>query len=69
MDRVTMLQLLNEHGEDAASNFNDGEDVMGWFGWSINDDHILTITFNDDNGNADSAQWRLRPLLDDDGTA
>jgi hypothetical protein len=62
MDEVTMLQVLNEYGEDAASDYNDGEDVMGWFGWSINDEHILTVTFRDEDGEPDSAQWRLVPI-------
>jgi len=59
MDDVTMLQTLNEYGEDVASDYNDAEEVMGWFGWSIDDDHILTVTFRDDNDNEDKVRWKL----------
>jgi len=69
MDEVTMLQTINEYGEDAASDYNDSDEVMGWFGWSIDDSagpgqYTLTITFKSDDAETDSAQWRLVPMED-----
>jgi hypothetical protein len=30
-----LLHQLSEHGDDAGADFNDGEAVYGYFGWSI----------------------------------
>lgn len=67
MDEVTMLQVLNAYGEDAGSDFNDGEEVMGYFGWSIDDDRVLTVTYRGEDDPADTAfvgRWRLVPNED-----
>lgn len=69
MDAVTMLQVLNEQGGEAGSDFNDGEEVMGWYGWSIDDDHILTVTYRPEDGQTDTARWKLVPVaVDSDGS-
>ena len=44
MERDTMLLILNKQGGEAAADFNDGESVNGWFGWTVLDGE-LTITF------------------------
>jgi hypothetical protein len=37
MDANTMLDILSVHGHDAGSDFNDSDEVTGWFGWAITD--------------------------------
>lgn len=64
-----MLKVLKEHGEEAGSDFNDSEEVSGWFGWSIDDDQVLTVTYTPaDGGGAfdagETARWRLVPVVD-----
>ena len=57
-----MLRNLNERGDDAGSDHNDGLD--GYFGWSISDD-VLTVRFEADEAlSEDEHQWRLVPLDD-----
>jgi hypothetical protein len=65
MNREQMLEQLDLHGADAASDFNDSEEVLGWFGWGVEGD-ILTVTFQPDaaghvvDGHAQT--WRLVPV-------
>lgn len=48
-----MLEVLSRVGEDAGADFDDAEDVQGWFGWSFKtvngmnekDRGMLTIWF------------------------
>jgi hypothetical protein len=62
-----MLRNLSEHGEDAASDYNDALD--GWFGWQVTGD-LITVTFQADEdpgrkpGTAGTfvASWRLVPV-------
>lgn len=56
-----MLAQLDFYGGDAGSNFNDGEDVNGWFGWSITDD-VLTVTLDREDGETLTARWQLERL-------
>lgn len=58
-----MLGQIHWHGQDAGSDFNDGMDNPGWFGWTIDGD-VLTATYQpcDDDGAAGPVQtfsWRL----------
>jgi hypothetical protein len=58
-----MLALLDEHGADAGSDFNDH--VMGWFGWSIshqNGDTVLAVSFQAEDLTTVARRWRLEPL-------
>lgn len=66
-----MLTVLREHGEDAGSDFNDSDEVNGWFGWTIVHDQLrgplLRITHtpvDDASGEKASSQeviadWQL----------
>jgi hypothetical protein len=55
-----ILQTLNEHGQDAASDYNDGENVMGYFGWSVETSaRILVITFEPDDGERQVVAFQL----------
>lgn len=49
MDADTMLDILGGHGQDAGSDFNDSDQVMGWFGWSVSDPAdgppVLTVNY------------------------
>lgn len=61
-----MINQLHTHGGDAASDYNDGE-LQGWFGWSINDDDVLTVNYEPSNedgdpGELETASWRLVPV-------
>jgi hypothetical protein len=60
MDERALLTILNTQGEDAGATFNDGDDVLGWFGWSIEGD-TLTITHTDMDDVETSGRWRLAP--------
>jgi hypothetical protein len=63
------LETLHEHGQDANSDYNDSDEVQGWFGWTIRGD-VLTVTHKaDDDGYEDPAnkvmhRWRLVPIAD-----
>jgi hypothetical protein len=60
-----MLAALNEAGEDAGADYNDGAVVSGWLDWSVNKDGLLTITHKPgDGGPSTSASWKLIPLED-----
>jgi hypothetical protein len=66
MERDTMLDILAELGQDAGSDYNDAEDVDGWFGWTISDTGdapVLTVTYeaSTDTGPAPAVarSWRL----------
>jgi hypothetical protein len=61
-----MLAYLSLTGGDAASDFNDSDDVNGWFGWTV-DGGILTVTYeaslpDGDIGPRVTSRWRLIPL-------
>jgi len=59
-----MLAILSEYGEDASSDYNDGDDVMGYFGWSIDGD-VLSVSYTPDGGpSVSAASWRLVPVED-----
>jgi hypothetical protein len=74
IDRERMLTLLNRQGHDAGSDFNDGEEVSGWFGWDIaNIEHsplVLEVTYTPtteegdgpDDAKAVTRCWRLEPI-------
>lgn len=68
MTRDKMLRLLNEHGEDAGSDYNDGDEVHGRFGWTVTqngDEAVLTVTYEDQNegaGPALSLMWHMVPM-------
>lgn len=32
-----MLHQLSDHGDDAGADFNDGNAINGYFGWSVDD--------------------------------
>jgi hypothetical protein len=58
-----MLDQLAAEGDNAGSDYNDSEKILGWFGWDIAGD-VLTITYEDgscdENGDIKQvAQWRL----------
>jgi hypothetical protein len=61
-----MLTTLDEHGADAGSDFNDGLDELGWFGWSVGHeggDTVLTVRFTAEDGEtSEQRRWRLEPL-------
>jgi hypothetical protein len=63
MDARQMLAILAEHGEDAGSDYNDGEDVDGYFGWTvegIGDAPVLVVTHRPgDGGEVSSRRFRL----------
>lgn len=77
MDPLEMLKTLSEYGEEAGEDFNDGDDVMGWFSWAVAGEgkaRQLTITYRpEEDGEAgapQTASWVLVPMFTDkDGKA
>lgn len=71
MTREQMIAQLSLHGEDAGSDFNDGVEPNGWFGWSIEGDR-LTVTFTPDSEDDPderptvTREWQLVPVIGDD---
>jgi hypothetical protein len=67
MDREKVLWIVSEHGEEAGSDYNDSDHVMGYFGWSIKDG-ILTATYEPENNSDEpdpfSYKWKLTPIDD-----
>lgn len=67
MSAEEMLAQLHEHGQDAGSDYNDSDEVQGWFSWTVRGD-VLTVTHQaDDDGYDDPAnkvarRWRLVPI-------
>jgi hypothetical protein len=58
-----MLDQLAAEGENAGSDYNDNEKVLGWFGWELDQaDDILTISYQKDDGTNQHEQWRLVKL-------
>jgi hypothetical protein len=60
-----MLEILTEYGDDARSDFNDSDAVMGWFGWSVTGDRNPTLTISwtsNTEGRTATTSWRLVPL-------
>lgn len=55
-----MLRVLDTEGEEAGSNYNDGENVLGWFSWTVRDS-VLEIKHQDDQGVITTARWKLTP--------
>lgn len=69
MSPEEMLRNVGEHGEDAASDYNDSLD--GWFGWSISEESgvpQLKVTWTPADEDADAMEpvtrsWYLVPEL------
>jgi hypothetical protein len=63
-----MLEILSAHGSEAGVDYNDGDEVMGYFGWWIKD-NVLTISYENENHPDYAAQashrWLLMKLSDD----
>lgn len=66
-----MLDALNEEGDNAGADFNDG--LNGWFGWDVVQTrnsasgahirHTLNITFTEQDGKtAVTRSWILQPI-------
>lgn len=64
-----MLDQLGVEGLEAGADFNDGDGVMGWFGWSVTRDPnrgiLLAITYTPttsegEAGPPERAEWMLR---------
>lgn len=71
MEANEMLLQLHEHGQDAGSDFNDSDEVDGWFGWEVDgwdgDSPVLTVTYQQDAHDAADRvtvrrMWRLVPI-------
>ena len=61
-----LLNRLHEEGMDASADFNDNEEILGYFGWRIEDD-VLTVYCNrgsEDDGTFE--QWTHSWLLVDE---
>lgn len=61
-----MLATLREHGEEAGSDYNDSEEVQGYFGWTVHGD-VLEVTHEADNESnrpnpSVTRRWRLVPM-------
>lgn len=55
-----ILQALNEHGQDAYSDYNDGETIMGYFGWAVETtSRLLIITYEPDEGERQVIAFKL----------
>lgn len=59
------LSVLSEHGNDAGSDYNDG-DLDGWFGWHVEGD-ILTVVYtptleNGEIGEDEVKRYELREI-------
>lgn len=66
MTRDDALTVLKEYGEDASDVYNDGEEVHGWFGWTIENETTLTITYQDGdlpNRDENKQVWRYQLIL------
>lgn len=64
------LNTLHEHGQDANSDYNDAEEVEGYFGWTVRGDALIVTHQVDDDGFEDPANkvmhwWRLVPIADE----
>lgn len=66
MDRATMLAQLNREGQNAGSDYNDGEGINGWFGWTIEPDGngggVLSVTYEDQDRDPVTLRWVLTPM-------
>lgn len=67
-----MLRQLGSHGEEAGADYNDADDVDGWFGWTLNSQphlgDVLTITYTPttdagEQGLAITSRWQLVPVM------
>lgn len=65
MNAEDALRILSEYGEDAGSDYNDSDEVNGYFGWRVRDG-VLEITyeaeFDAETGlaSAQKFSWDLR---------
>lgn len=65
MDRQAMLQALGARGEDAGSDYDDSDEVAGWFGWTVEPGvsaSVLTVTHRPADGEQSTARWQLIPM-------
>lgn len=61
-----MLEQLNRQGGDASADYNDSEDVEGYFGWKVEDGVITVHHVAADNlSHTDTHAWRLVPVEGD----
>ena len=64
MTRDDALTVLKEYGEDASFDYND--EAHGWFGWTIENETTLTITYQDrdlPNRDENKQVWRYQLIL------
>jgi hypothetical protein len=64
-----MLAALNDEGDNAGADFNDG--LGGWFGWDVIEirnsasgnliRHQLSVTFQGADGVTSTQSWTLTP--------
>lgn len=61
-----MLHQLAEAGANAAGDYDDTEEVLGYLGWKVerDGDHlVLTVEVNDcDDGAEGVHRWLLQPI-------
>lgn len=71
MQPQDMLRILNEAGEEAGADFNDADDVLGWFAWTVTERsgvRHLTVTYEPEadwgkrSGEKHSVTWALVPV-------
>lgn len=61
-----MLEQLNREGGDAGADYNDSEDVDGYFDWKVEDGVITVHHVAADNlSHTDTHAWRLVPVETD----
>lgn len=70
MTREQMLAQLNREGENAGSDYNDDEEINGWFGWTVDTtdqapgEAVLSVTYSnpDDPSPELTLKWRMVPM-------
>jgi hypothetical protein len=68
MNRITMLTLLSDEGENAGSDYNDSERVHGRFGWTVEQDRngggVLSVTYEDQENELapTTHRWVMIPM-------
>lgn len=73
MTPLEALDQLAVEGEMACDHFNDGDDILGWYGWDIDsespDTGVLTVTYQHYASEDDDAellretfQWEMKLL-------
>jgi hypothetical protein len=62
MDAEQMLATLDEHGQEAGSDYSDSDEFPGWFAWELtraaSAQPILTITYTGDDYDDDGHNAR-----------